>query len=113
MCGTCSSSRRHNNHNLFKFFGVHKTNELVVTSEKLTTILAGQVTSSLEPDVTRGPPVGSCCPRQLSAGGTNLILRPDPFTLHNYAILSYIPVYRTRLSRLREAKVCGIDLVLQ
>jgi hypothetical protein len=41
----------------FKSFGVKNTNELVVTSNKLTNTSVGLVTSGLEPDVARGPPV--------------------------------------------------------
>jgi hypothetical protein len=40
------------------FFSNSSTNELVVTSNKLTNNFAGLVTSDLAPDETRGPPVG-------------------------------------------------------
>jgi hypothetical protein len=41
----------------FKSFGIKKTNELVVTSNKLTNKFAGLVISGLGPDVARSPPV--------------------------------------------------------
>jgi hypothetical protein len=41
----------------FTFFGVNKTNELAVTSNKLTNNFEGLVTSGLWPDVACGQPV--------------------------------------------------------
>jgi hypothetical protein len=38
-------------------FGVKTINELVVTSNKLTNNFVGLVTSGIEPDLARGPPV--------------------------------------------------------
>jgi hypothetical protein len=44
----------------FKSFRVKKMNELIVTSNKLTNNFVGLLTSSLRPDVVRGPLVGPC-----------------------------------------------------
>jgi hypothetical protein len=43
----------------FKSFGAKKIDEFVLTSNELTNHFAGLVTSLLEPNVVRGPPVGS------------------------------------------------------
>jgi hypothetical protein len=42
---------------IFKSFGMKETNDLVVTSNKLTNNFVSLVTSCLSPDVARGPPV--------------------------------------------------------
>jgi hypothetical protein len=55
MCGTCTLSiRRDKNHEIFKYFGVKKINEIVVTSNKLRNNVAKLVTSGLGPDVAPG-----------------------------------------------------------
>jgi hypothetical protein len=46
--------------NFFKSFEVKKTNELVVTSDKLTINFASMIASVLVLDVACGPPVEPC-----------------------------------------------------
>jgi hypothetical protein len=60
MCDTCTqSSKRDKNHDFFfKFLGVKKLNEPVVTGNKLKHNFAGLITSGLGPNVARRPPVG-------------------------------------------------------